>query len=1322
MADLDKILSETWQVDELASGRAIAGLPPEPWTPPTPEEEAIPHGPFDSAVDAVDEFLKKNPDFVSMFASGTGPAGPGGVAMGGVRSTLEAWASKLLGLGGKKGGTAGKPAGKSASEPTPTKSTPSETPPSTGTGTGEIVPPGGSQGPKTGIPEVAPSQPKPLYGMSLDELDNAIAAKKQQEADVDVSLFGEEGAKRFKTLERQYNSNLPLTNPEKYKQVEVEYNAMIDRLTPEQQDQLYGIGEQGPSLDSLKAIREGITQLDFDSPEALGRSLRYAVTKVGQRTNPAEMSESEQVAYAQLFTAFKYAKDQGWSTKIISEAAIKGSAQRFSDPEDAAFMLQRFMKQAEKQTESKTGLPAPKTATPEAAVTGKKPKPKGVQLLAGTPPPEAPHLIEHPITLGDQPVGELRINPATGEIEWLGNLETLTPLKLGRGGLEALGTNLASYYPNLGVLRFAKIKKGTGPAIAGVKEYVFDLNSIRRKNGGVADPVADAIKETVNEAVKVERIRQGDKRIQPNEVSKALGRELNLTEQQVLEHPEFENMAPMFTARVDLAKKAHDNVRAAYDAGNDDALHQFTQQYIGLQANAENFIGESARVVQLGRDEVFQWLKTSGDSLKQQFELHQSMYPDIPLSGAQIRKMIDAVGFDAAMKDIKAGTQHYFKDMWVSYWMSNAFSNVTRTAGINIENAYLNTLKQAASRELGAASQRVLGAKPLSKGAAKTGEREALVQGEGLVQLGWNVEGFKLTLKAIQESWKDGGFRQMYRDFITAPRLEHTSKLEAVPNTPAISSENVIKGILYHRGKTLDELDPDGLLRPLLDHLDASSVAGKAIDVAGKAIHTPLQALEQGDRASYQMLIYGARGAAAHARGKLGGLEGDALANFVAREVTNPSTLIENESHRLALHELYRDPIKTGVTKGIMEAVTRWPILRLAQLVYKTPFNMGRNMLEDLPGFQLLTKSVRDDYAAGGARASLAQGRMLFGSMAVSTYSWLAYNDRITGSGPQDPNARRLWLTTHKPNSIAVWVDSNDPTNKLWMPSLVFGSHAMLMSMVADITHMAQWSSATPSAIDDNWWDKASQALYYPVLAIAKDATNNLWMQGFTNLLSVFDTMPGDTVEKAQDRVKKFTERSASLLIPAHSLLKDMNVEVNTILDDLKATVPFWGGLKPKRDDFGDIDYTNMLNTMTGIGPVSKSQEMERVVQEVAKNAPQLRSIPKFLDGQELTGNEESEFKRIRGQEVRHNGLTMKDDLKRLIDSPLYQRSTEGRDGSRAALLAAHYNYFTSKALEIMGREDAKFMNLKDRIEKESRKAGRPFRHPATHELIGISP
>jgi hypothetical protein len=187
----------------------------------------------------------------------------------------------------------------------------------------------------------------PVWEMNAEQLDAAIESAQKADHDLLMSVFGDEKTARW--FNRSANSNSEAT----YAKAE----SLIEALPPEKRKviEAWERGENGSKViePDLKYLRRAVGDLSAQSPEELARNLKYALTDIGDQTDPALMDSKQLGAYMQLRQGLMYANSRGWDTAKIGNDALKAAAARFSDPEDAAFMLDRFL------GKTRAALPAP---------------------------------------------------------------------------------------------------------------------------------------------------------------------------------------------------------------------------------------------------------------------------------------------------------------------------------------------------------------------------------------------------------------------------------------------------------------------------------------------------------------------------------------------------------------------------------------------------------------------------------------------------------------------------------------------------------------------------------------------------------------------------------------------------------------------------------------------------------------------------------------------------------------------------------------------------------------------------------------------------
>lgn len=186
---------------------------------------------------------------------------------------------------------------------------------------------------------------RPLWELSPEEMESASEVMRGNDVDKLTDIFGD------KDLAAKYE-RLAASNSDRA------YDAsqkIHDAATPEQQAQLDkwemgdGRGVRGALTPAdVRDYASVMGRVDDESPETLAESLRYALTKVGDKTDPHEMTSKEMEGYLQLKHGLEIARANGWDTAAISERAIKAAAGRFADKNDAAYMLRRFLKEDER--------------------------------------------------------------------------------------------------------------------------------------------------------------------------------------------------------------------------------------------------------------------------------------------------------------------------------------------------------------------------------------------------------------------------------------------------------------------------------------------------------------------------------------------------------------------------------------------------------------------------------------------------------------------------------------------------------------------------------------------------------------------------------------------------------------------------------------------------------------------------------------------------------------------------------------------------------------------------------------------------------------
>lgn len=200
---------------------------------------------------------------------------------------------------------------------------------------------------KTGSTEAEPVAAKPIkppWEMSQEELGNAIKDDKATDSQLIDNIFGPDDGKKYRGLLKRENQTFDLKAADA---ASAQRQAMEDKLSPVQQDRLYGAGQPALTHEDLQPFLDIRSHIENSENEGeLGRALaKHLITLGGtEEANPHKMTIPQQRAYAAMSAGNELIQKNGWDSGNVGEIAIRSAAAKFPDPEDAQYMLQRFLK------------------------------------------------------------------------------------------------------------------------------------------------------------------------------------------------------------------------------------------------------------------------------------------------------------------------------------------------------------------------------------------------------------------------------------------------------------------------------------------------------------------------------------------------------------------------------------------------------------------------------------------------------------------------------------------------------------------------------------------------------------------------------------------------------------------------------------------------------------------------------------------------------------------------------------------------------------------------------------------------------------------
>jgi hypothetical protein len=207
--------------------------------------------------------------------------------------------------------------------------------------------------------------------------------------------------------------------------------------------------------------------------------------------------------------------------------------------------------------------------------------------------------------------------------------------------------------------------------------------------------------------------------------------------------------------------------------------------------------------------------------------------------------------------------------------------------------------------------------------------------------------------------------------------------------------------------------------------------------------------------------------------GKDGNLATDGEALEMARDVTHTKAAYEG-----SVVQNMQTAVNTNPALGIFLPFIRTPSDLINKAYQRTPF---------LGGF---SKRLQKDWTSQDPNLrAQARGRQAVGFGIVGMGLMAVQDGKLTGKGPDDPRANKIWRLTHQPNSIMVdgkWVSYNK-----------FDPSGMLLGMLANGMEAANNQALTEGTDAGD----IAQAMILAVTATIGDKSS---LRGLINLTTLF--------------------------------------------------------------------------------------------------------------------------------------------------------------------------------------------------------------------------
>lgn len=523
------------------------------------------------------------------------------------------------------------------------------------------------------------------------------------------------------------------------------------------------------------------------------------------------------------------------------------------------------------------------------------------------------------------------------------------------------------------------------------------------------------------------------------------------------------------------------------------------------------------------------------------------------------------------------------------------------------------------------------------------------------------------ALKGVIEGAKDG-MKLAWEALKTGEPSDQLAKIESV-NHRAISAEN----------------------------LDLSGPAGRFADFVGEVIRTPGRFLTAGDEffkaVGYRMEL----NAQAFRQAAQEGLEGEELAARMVNIINNPPENLSMAAVDFSRYVTFTKPLG-DMGQSVQSAANKIPGARIIVPFIRTPTNIMKFAGERTP-LAPISKAVREEIAAGGARRDMALAKITTGSMVMAAAADYAMSGQITGHGPQNPDMRKLLMATGwQPYSIKVG-DTYYSYNRLDPVGALIGISADIAEIMGQVGEQDATNLAASATI-----------------AVAQNITSKTYLSG---LAEFFDVMSGTSAdpEANNTRAVRWIERLAGSIVPAGvaQVERTLSPELSAtqgIIEKLKSRIPGYSDdLPPRRNIFGEPVVLS-----GGLGPdimspiYTSTDKKDPIADEIVRQQAMVRMPRKTLDGVQLDTFQYDQYIRFyAGENNRFVDMPLKQKLAEVMRSPAYLNGTDGAEGSKSATIRLVFEAYRSAAKAAMYEEYPELqMNLeKVRADKAKMMLGR---------------
>jgi len=420
---------------------------------------------------------------------------------------------------------------------------------------------------------------------------------------------------------------------------------------------------------------------------------------------------------------------------------------------------------------------------------------------------------------------------------------------------------------------------------------------------------------------------------------------------------------------------------------------------------------------------------------------------------------------------------------------------------------------------------------------------------------------------------------------------------------------------------------------------------GKAVNVLGSTVRVSGRALITADELFKSISYTGEMAEMAYSQTVREGFVPNSK-EFAERMLAiekNPDDFMKKQALKVAREDTFTNPLgETG--RKFTNFVNDTPLARYILPFVRTPINILKYAGIRTPVVRLMAKSVRDDLAAGGARADLANARMNIASVAYLLGTLGAAEGNISGAGGGG-NKKSQRANGWQAYSVKIgdtWY-AYDRLDPLSIPLAISASFLEMGKSVSEKEAMERIADAMVGTLEF--------------------AGDKAW---FSGVLEISAAISEGNSKKFQTIMKQYPNTfipfSGARRALARSTDRFMREQYD-YLDVMAANTPFISDLDQiKVDDFGeDREVTENLGPswltpikVSKVGTDPTKKELADLDIQFAKVSRTIGK-KKHTSGVELDEEQYRRFQQLIGKDAKIGGKGFKEALDDLIGSEYYK-------------------------------------------------------------------